>query len=51
MTKLNPEGYEAALESVMYCVDSMKEEFSWSKYVIAQMLKELGEKVEGKEDV
>jgi len=51
MTKLNPEEYEAAWESVMDCVDSMKEEFSWSKYVIAQMLRELADKVEGEKDV
>ena len=51
MTKLNPEEYEAAWESVMDCVDGMKEEFSWSKYVIAQMLRELAEKVEGEKDV
>ena len=45
MTKVNPEEYEAAWESVMDCVDGMKEEFSWSKVVIVNMLRELAEKV------
>ena len=30
-------------------VDGMKEEFSWSKDVIAKMLRELAEKVESEE--
>ena len=51
MTKVNPEEYEAAWESVMDCVDGMKEEFSWSKDVIAKMLWELAEKVESEKDV
>ena len=51
MTKVNPEEYEAAWESVMDCVDGMKEEFSWSKDVIAKMLRELAEKVESEKDV
>ena len=51
MTKVNSEEYEAAWKSVMYCVDGMKEEFSWSKDVIAKMLRELAEKVESEKDV
>ena len=35
----------------MECVDGMKEEFSWSKDVIAKMLRELAEKVESEKDV
>ena len=50
MTKVNSDEYEAAWESVMDCVDGMKE-FSWSKDVIAKMLKELAEKVESEKDV
>ena len=44
--KVDPKEYEAAWESVLDCVDGMKEEFSWSKDVIAKMLRELAEKVE-----
>ena len=29
--KVDPNEYEAAWESVLDCVDGMKEEFSWSK--------------------
>ena len=47
--KVDPEEYEAAWESVLDCVDGMKEEFSWSKDVIAKMLRELAEKVESEE--
>ena len=43
--KVDPKEYEAAWESVLDCVDGMKEEFSWSKDVIAKMLRELAEKV------
>ena len=35
----------------MECVAGMKEEFSWSKDVIAKMLRELAEKVESNEKV
>ena len=48
--KVDPKEYEAAWESVLDCVDGMKEEFSWSKDVIAKMLRELAEKVESEED-
>ena len=48
--KIDPKEYEAAWESVLDCVDGMKEEFSWSKDVIAKMLRELAEKVESEED-
>ena len=51
MTKVNSDEYEAAWESVMDCVDGMKEEFRWSKDVIAKMLRELAEKVESEKDV
>ena len=51
MTKVDTKGYEAAWESVMDCVDGMKEELSWSKDVIAKMLRELAEKVESVENV
>ena len=44
--KVNPTEYEAAWESVLDCVDGMKEEFKWSKDVIAKMLRELAEEVE-----
>ena len=47
--KVDPIEYEAAWESVLDCVDGMKEEFSWSKNVIAKMLRELAEKVESEE--
>ena len=47
--KVDPKEYEAAWESVLDCVDGMKEEFSWSKNVIAKMLRELTEKVESEE--
>ena len=50
MTKIAHEQYEAAWESVLDCVDGMKEEFSWSKDVIAKMLRELAEKIEREED-
>ena len=48
--KVDPKEYEAAWESVLDCVDGMKEEFSWSKDVIAKMLRELAEEVESEED-
>ena len=48
--KIDPKEYEAAWESVLDCVDGMKEEFSWSKDVIAEMLRELAEKVKSEED-
>ena len=48
--KVDPKEYEAAWESVLDCVDGMKEEFSWSKDVITKMLRELAEKVESEED-
>ena len=51
MTKVNPEEYEAAWESVMDCVAGMKEEFSWSKDIIAKMLRELAETIESDENV
>ena len=47
--KIDPKEYEAAWESVLDCVDGIKEEFSWSKNVIAKMLRELAEKVESEE--
>ena len=47
--KLAPKEYEAVWESVLDCVDGMKEEFSWSTDVIAKMLRELAEKVESEE--
>ena len=46
MKKVDPKEYEAAWESVINCFDGMKQEFSWSKDVIAKMLRELAEKVE-----
>ena len=50
MTKnIDSNEYEAAWESVLDCVDGMKEEFSWSKDLIAKMLRELAEKVESEE--
>ena len=48
--KVDPKEYEAAWESVLDCVDGMKEEFSWSKDFIAKMLRELAEKVESQGD-
>ncbi len=51
MTKVNPDEYIAAWKSVMDCVDGIKEEFSWSKDVIAKMLRELAEKVKSEKDV
>ena len=36
--KIDPKEYEAARESVLDCVDGMKEEFKWSKDVIADYL-------------
>ena len=48
--KVEPKEYEAAWESVLDCVDGMKEEFRWSKDVIAKMLRELAEKVESEEE-
>ena len=47
--KVDTEEYEAAWESVLDCVEVMKEEFSWSKDIIAKMLRELAEKVENEE--
>ena len=48
--KADQNEYEAAWESVLDCVDGMKEEFSWPKDVIAKMLRELAEKVESEEE-
>ena len=48
--KVDPKEYEAAGESVLDCVDGMKEEVSWSKDLIAKMLRELAEKVESEDD-
>ncbi len=48
--KVDLKEYEAAWESVLDCVDGMIDEFSWSKDVIAKMLRELAEKVENEED-
>ena len=47
--KIDRKEYEAAWESVLDCVEGMKEEFSWSKDVIANMLGELAEEVESEE--
>ena len=47
--KIDPKEYEAAWESVLDCVDGMKEEFKWSNDVIANMLRELSKKVDSKE--
>ncbi len=47
--KVDRKKYEASWESVLDCVDGMKEEFSWSKNVIAKLLRELAEKVESEE--
>tara|TARA_Y100000766_G_scaffold264264_1_gene256935 strand:- start:1547 stop:1705 length:159 start_codon:yes stop_codon:yes gene_type:complete len=47
--KIDRKEYEAAWESVLDCVDGMKEEFSWSKDVIANMLRELADEVESEE--
>ena len=47
--KIDPKEYEAAWESVLDCVDEMKEEFKWSEDVIAKIFRELAEKVESKE--
>ena len=47
--KIDPKEYEAAWESVLDCVDGMKEEFSWSKDVIAKMLRKIAEKIESEE--
>ena len=41
MTKTDPDQYEAAWESVLECVDGMKEEFNWSKDIICKMLREM----------
>ena len=51
MTKVDPKEYKAAWESLMDCVDGMKEEFNWSKDVISKILRELAEKVERDENV
>ena len=48
--KVDPKEYEAAWESVLDCVVGMKEEFSWSKELIARMLRELAEKIESEQD-
>ena len=32
--KIDPKEYERAWESVMDCVDGMKEEFKWSKMLL-----------------
>ena len=47
--KIDRKEYEAAWESVLDWVDGMKEEFSWSKDVIANMLRELADEVESEE--
>ena len=47
--KIDPKKYEAAWETVLDCVDGMKEEFTWSKDVIAKMLVKLAEKVENED--
>ena len=44
--KVDPKEYDAAWESVLDCVDGMKEEFCSSKDVIAKMLRELAQEVE-----
>ena len=44
--KVDPKEYEAAWESVLNCVDGMKEKFSWSKDLISEMLRKLAENVE-----
>ena len=49
--KVDQKKYEAAWESVLDCVNGVKEEFSWSKDVIAKILRELAEKVENEKDV
>ena len=48
--KVDSKEYEAAWASVLNCVDGIKEEFSWSKHVIAKRLRHLAEKVESKEE-
>ena len=48
--KVDTKEYEAAWESVLDCVDGMKEKFSQSKDVISKMLKELAERVESEEE-
>ena len=51
MTKrIDPEEYEAAWEFVLDYLDGMKEEFSWSRDVITNMLRKLAEEVENKEN-
>ena len=47
--KIDPIEYPVAWESVLDCVDGMKEEFKWSKNVISKMLRELAEKLETEE--
>ena len=47
--KADPKEYEAAWESVLDCFDWIKEEFRWSKDVIAKILRKLAEKVESEE--
>ena len=47
--KIDRKEYEAAWESVLDCVEGMKEEFNWSKDVIANMLRELADEVESEE--
>ena len=47
--KVDPKEYEAAWDSVLDYVDEMKEEFSWSKDVIAKMLRKLAEEIESQE--
>ena len=37
--KIDQKEYKAALESVLDCVDGMKEEFIWLKNVIAKMIR------------
>ena len=49
--KINPKEYEAAWESVLDCVEGIKEEFGWSKDVIAKRLNELAMKFESKAEL
>ncbi len=46
--KLDKKAYQAAQASVLYCVDGMTEEFSWSKDLIARFLENLLRKQKAK---
>ena len=48
--KVAPKEYEAAWETVLDCLDRMKEQFSWAKNVIAKMLRALTEKIESEQN-